>query len=278
MKKLSKKNQKKWNEGRKLMAGFATVCLLFFMIFPVSCVKAQKPREVVVLAAASLVDVCGELKSIYEKENPSVKVLFSFGGSGALQAQIEAGVPGDMFISASNKQMDALLSKSLVEKESVKTLLQNEVVLITYRESALSDLTFENLTDEKVRMIAIGDPMSVPVGQYTEKICIYLGNWDGVKEKANLAQDVRTVLSWVESQACDCGIVYKTDAASSDKVKVLAAAPENSCPAVLYPAGILSSAKNKSDAYRFEDFLFSKKAAEVFEKYGFTFVNKTQED
>ena len=91
-----------------------------------------------------------------------------------------------------------------------------------------------------------------------------------MKAKANYGTDVRTVLSWVETGDVDCGVVYATDAYSTDKVKIAAEAPEGSCKKVIYPVGIVDSSAHADAAKEFEDFLASQEAMEVFEKYGFT--------
>lgn len=247
----------------------AFLLILSTLLFYVGCRKHSQKTELTVLAAASLTDVCAELKTEYENENPNVKLLFSFGGSGALQAQIEAGAPCDLFISAAKKQMKALDEKKLVDKESIKNLLKNEVVLIVPENKENGITSFENVISPSVKMIAIGETESVPVGQYTKTVYENLGLWNSVSAKANYASDVRTVLSWVEEALCDCGIVYATDAAVSKKVCVVAKAPEGSCPEVIYPVGIISASEKKEYAESFEKFLFGRKAKVIFEKAGF---------
>jgi len=253
---------------KKTTLGLLSIIFALSLLSVTSCKKTQK-TELTILAAASLTDVCAELKTAYEEENKNVSLLFSFGGSGALQAQIEAGAPADMFISAAAKQMNALNEKGLMNERSVKNLLQNEVVLIASKESGTQISSFRELTDSEVKMIAAGEPGSVPVGQYTQKICTALGIWDEVYKKANFAGDVRTVLNWVETGSCEFGIVYATDAASSEGVRVLASAPEGSCPPVIYPAGIVKASSHQKEAESFEVFLFSGKARTIFEKAGF---------
>ncbi len=262
---------------------FAFLTLIF--LGTTAC-KNQKKTELTILAAASLTDICSELKTEFEKANPDIKLFFSFGGSGALQAQIEAGAPCDIFISASTKQMNALLQKDLMKKDSVKNLLKNEVVLIApveeetaCKESTASKVgdtsdsrqisSFEELASPAVKMIALGEPSSVPVGQYSRAIFENLGIWDKISQKANFASDVRTVLNWVEESACDYGLVYQTDAAVSHKVRILARAPQGSCPPVIYPVGIIKASTNKEAAQEFVDFLFSKRVSEIYSKAGF---------
>ena len=234
------------------------------------CAKKSDRKEITLLAAASLTDVCGQLKTAFESENKNISLLFSFGSSGALQAQIEAGAPCDIFISAAKKQMNVLVEKNLIKKESVKNLLENQVVLILPEESSLEISSFEDLALPSVKMIAIGNPESVPVGQYTKAIYENLGLWNEIAEKANLASDVRTALFWTESASVDAGIVYATDAALSDRVKVVASAPEGSCPKVIYPAGIINKSENAEEAEKIMTFLTSPEAEKIFTEAGFS--------
>jgi molybdate transport system substrate-binding protein len=146
-----------------------------------------------ILAAASLTDVCDELKGIYETENPGVELVFSYGGSGALQTQIEEGAPCDVFFSAAEKQMNALKEENLIDEDSVQNLLENKIVLIVPKGSSSSISSFEDAVD-KAEMIGLGEPESVPAGQYAEEVFDSLGILDDVKAKANYGQDVRTCI------------------------------------------------------------------------------------
>ena len=226
--------------------------------------------ELTILAAASLTDVCGELKTLYESEHSGVTLNFSFAGSGALQTQIEEGAPADLFISAAKKQMNALKEESLMKEDSRCNLLENKVVLIVPADSSLGLASFEDVMKDEVTMVGIGEVESVPAGQYAKTIFTNLGFWEDVEKKANFGTDVRTVLGWVETSAVSCGVVYATDAYSSDLVKIAAEAPEGSCDPVIYPAGIVASSSNTQAAEAFLQFLKSDEAMKVFEKYGFS--------
>ncbi len=232
--------------------------------------EQAQTTELTVLAAASLTDVCGELKNIYENENTGVTLNFSFAGSGALQTQIEEGAPADLFISAARKQMNALKEKNLMKEETICDLLENKVVLIVPADSSLKLASFEDVKKDEVTMIGLGEVESVPAGQYAKTIFTNLGFWEEVEKKANFGTDVRTVLGWVETSAVSCGVVYATDAYSSGQVKIAAEAPEGSCDPVIYPAGVTASSTNEAAAVSFLDFLKSDEAMQVFEKYGFT--------
>ena len=230
--------------------------------------KAEK-KEVIVLAAASLKDVCGELETMYEAKNENIDLVFSYAGSGALQAQIEEGAPADLFISAGKKQIKALQDGKLMKDDTVCDLLENKVVLIVPNDSTLGLTSFEDVKKDEVKMVGVGEIESVPAGQYAQTIFTNLGFWDTVEKKANFGTDVRTVLSWVEAGEVDCGVVYATDAYTSDKVKIVAEAPEGSCDKVIYPAGVVTTGSYADDAAAFLNYLKTDEAVKVFEKYGF---------
>lgn len=226
--------------------------------------------ELTILAAASLTDVCNEMKADYEAKHENVTLTFSYGGSGALQTQIEEGVPADVFISAAVKQMTALDEEGLMDSASIVNLLENKVVLIVPKDSTAGITSFEDVVTDKVAMIGLGEPGSVPVGQYSEEIFTTLGILDEVKAKANYGSDVRTVLSWVETGAVDCGVVYATDAYTSDLVTIVCDAPKDSCKPVIYPAGVVKAGENAQAAKEFVEYLKSDEAMKLFESYGFS--------
>ena len=232
--------------------------------------ESEKPVELTVLAAASLTDVCNELKTLYEQQHPEVILTFSYGSSGALQTQIEEGAPCDIFFSAALKQMNALKDEGLMDEKSITELLENRIVLIVPAESTTDIDSFASLARENIKLIGLGEPESVPAGMYAEEVFGSLNMLDDVRAKANYGQDVRTVLTWVEEGAVDCGVVYATDAFTSDKVRIVAEAPEGSCKKVIYPVGITSASNNTDAAEDFVTFLSSEEAMKKFAKYGFT--------
>lgn len=225
--------------------------------------------ELTILAAASLKDVMVELTTKYKEIAPHVTLTFSYGASGALQTQVEEGVPADIFISAGKKQVDALEGKELLLADTRKDLLLNKIVLITSKDSSLTVSSFEEVAGESVNMIALGEPLSVPVGQYSEEIFTSLGILEQVKAKANYGSDVRQVLTWVETGEVDCGVVYSTDAMISDLVTIQCEAPEGSHKPVVYPVAVLKSSMQVDQSNLFLDFLSSEDAATIFEAFGF---------
>lgn len=223
-----------------------------------------------VSAAASLQDAAGELKALYESKNPGTKITMNLASSGTLQKQIEEGAPADLFISAGKSQMDALSQKGLIIEESRKDLLGNELVLVAEKNSSLAG--FEGLTGENVKQISIGTPETVPAGQYAKETLTALKLWDQIHPKMVLAKDVRQVLTYVETGNVDAGLVYRTDAATSTVVKIVAVAPAGSNKPIVYPMAVIKSTKYQKQTEEFAKFLQSDDAVKIFEKYGFKVI------
>lgn len=226
--------------------------------------------EITVLAAASLTDVCNEIETLYETAHSDVNLIFSYGSSGAFQTQIEEGAPADVFISAATAQMTALDEEGLMDSDSVVNLLENKVVLVVPSGSGSDITSFEDVAADKVSMIGLGEPESVPAGQYAEEIFTSLGILDAVKAKANYGSDVRTVLTWVETATVDCGVVYATDAYTTDQAEIVCEAPAGSHKQVIYPAGVVKSSANPKEAADFMAYLQSDEVMALFESYGFS--------
>ncbi len=257
---------------RKNLLAVLLICLSLAIV---GCGGAQKPQanaktEITVSAAVSMKDALTEIQQIYQSKNPDVKVSFNFGASGALQKQIEEGAPADIFISAAAKQMDDLSKKKLIKDESRKDLLKNQLVLITPKASALALTSFADLAKPEVKQFAMGEAQSVPAGQYMKQVLQKLGLEEAVKGKVVQAKDVRTVLAYVETGNVEAGAVYKTDAMSSDKVRIVAAAPDGSHAPVVYPMAVLSSSKQSAAADAFAAFLCGPESKTVFTRHGFT--------
>jgi molybdate transport system substrate-binding protein len=225
--------------------------------------------ELHISAAASLTDVMKELAADYQKAHPNVEVKFNFGSSGALQQAIENGGEADLFFSAAQKQMDALDKAGELAEGTRKDLLLNEVVLIVPLDNAKGIKSFDDIVTSNVTHIALGEPKGVPVGQYSEEVFKSMHIMDQAAGKAVYASDVRQVLAWVESGEADCGIVYATDAAISDKVKVVAKAPAGSHKPIIYPVAILKGSRHMDAAKDFLAYVSSAEGAALFQKYGF---------
>jgi len=254
---------------RKFVGIAMAMCVVLALVGCGTANETAPSGELTIAAAASLTDVTAEIAEAYKAVAPNVKLTFTYGSSGALQTQIEQGAPVDVFMSAAQKQMNALEDESLLLDGSRSNLLENKVVLIVPKDSASDITSFEDLAKDTVGTVAMGDPASVPAGQYAEEVLTSLGIVDTVEAKANLGTDVRQVLTWVENGEVDAGIVYATDAATTDKVTVVCEAPEGSVKQIIYPVAILKASANAEAAQAFIDFLKSDACATIFEKYGF---------
>jgi molybdate transport system substrate-binding protein len=232
-----------------------------------SCHGPQR-TELTISAAASLSDALKEIDTVYEKDHPAVDLHVNLGSSGTLAHEIEQGAPVDVFLSAAAKPMDELQARNLIVSGSRRDLLRNSLVLIAPSGSTLSD--FDGLKSASVRVIALGDPASVPAGEYGQQTLQALHLWDAVRAKLVLAKDVRQVLTYVETGNADAGLVYATDAEISSKVRVVATAPETAHDAIVYPAALVRTGRNEDAAREFVDFLTSPEAKSIFVKRGFT--------
>ena len=235
---------------------------------------AAKPvagGTIMIAAAASLQNVFEKsLIPEFKKLHPDINVTGTYDSSGKLQTQIEAGLEADIFFSAAQTQMNALKDKELINAGSVVNLLENKIVLIATKGMKTDVTSFTNITDAK--SIALGDPASVPAGQYAQEALTNLGIWDDVlAKKPSLGTNVTEVLNWVAAGSAEVGVVYATDAASNENVVVIAEAPAGSLKApVLYPIGITTGSKNVPQAELFLSFLQSSTAIGIFESYGFS--------
>lgn len=233
----------------------------------------SKSIELTISVAASLKDVMGEIKLAYEKQNSDIVLTYNFGSSGSLQKQIEQGAFVDVFISAATKYMDELEDKGLIIEDTRKDFLENKLVLIEPIEfSAITD--FNGLAKDTVKRIGIGEPKSVPAGQYGEELFNNIGIIDLLRSKFVYAKDVREVLLWVETGNVDAGLVYETDARASEKVRLVARAPEGMYTPVYYPAAVIKESENREEAKDFVEFLYSSEAKPIFEEYGFVFIEQ----
>ncbi|MGK7877061.1 MAG: molybdate ABC transporter substrate-binding protein [Xenococcaceae cyanobacterium] len=242
-----------------------------------SALNSQGPQSVTLMVsvAASLQNAMKAIEPVYSNRTPNVAITYNFGSSGSLQQQIEQGAPVDIFISAAPKQMNALQDKDLLLADTRKDLLKNQVVLVTPKDGT-GIWDFKELTSNQVSKVAIGDPESVPAGQYAKEVLTSLNLYNLLEVKLVFAKDVRQVLSYVETGNVDAGLVYATDAKISDQVKVIATALEEYHSPIIYPVVVLKDSKNPDKAKEFVQFILSEDAKAVFEKYGFRMVGDNE--
>lgn len=254
-----------------MMAGVLSAGMLSTGVF---AADTDLKGEVNTFIAASLSNAMEEIQKDFNETYPDVEILYNADSSGTLQTQIEEGARCDIFFSAADKQMNALVDEDLAKKDTVEDILENKVVLIKPKDGETKVTGFENITDAANIALA-GD--SVPVGQYAREIFDNLGITDEVnKMEINEGKNVSEVLAAVSEGSNEIGIVYATDAASvADKVDVIAEAPADVLKTpVLYPVGLIEDKEASEDdtaaAEVFLEYIKSDDAMKVFEKYGFT--------
>lgn len=232
--------------------------------------KSQAAQvELLVSAAASLTDALTELKTAFENDNPDTTLSFNFGSSGKLAQQIEQGAPADIFLSASKKDMDGLEEKQLISKDTRQDFTGNALVLVTSTSSAVTLSSFEELNNPTLKHIAVGEPQTVPAGQYAKETLDTLKLWDGLAGKLVYGSDVRQVLTFVESGNADVGVIYASDAAISENVKVLATAKAEWHKPIVYPGAVVAASRYADVAKTFLSYLTSEKGKAILQKYGF---------
>jgi molybdate transport system substrate-binding protein len=221
--------------------------------------------ELTVSAASSLKDALEEIKKEFEKENKNIVIHFNLGASGALQQQISHGAPVDLFFSAARDKFDILERDQLIKQG--KNLVGNEIVLVVPVNSKKDIRSFDDL--KNASKVSIGTPEIVPAGAYGRETLKTLKLWDKIAPKIVYAKDVSQALTYVETNNVDAGIVYRTDAKQSKKIKIVEEAPQDSHSPIVYPLGILKNTEHMKESTEFYDYLQGDKAMDILKKHGF---------
>ena len=255
------------------MKKFTAVITLFFCVaLGVSArpAAAQDKVTLTVFAAASMQATMEQIAALYTKANPDVEFLYNFDSSGTLKTQIEEGAECDLFISAAQKQMNALEKAGLIDAATRINLLENKVALVVPEGNPAGIHSYEDLGTDKLRAIALGNA-DVPVGAYSQEILTNMGLWDKLNAESRISfgSNVTEVALQVREGAVDCGIVYATDAATH-RLAVVAEPPAGTLKTpVVYPAAVLARSARAAGARAFLDYLRSPEALEIFASVGF---------
>ena len=246
------------------------VLYIIGVLFCVACTNSTKSnqKELVVYCAASLTNVINELADLYESKS-GIAIQLNFASSGTLARQIEHGAQPSIYISANEKWVDYLIGLNLLLPESKQNIAGNSLVLVVPLDSDFSAVSFDrNLKDDVHGRIAIGDPKHVPAGEYAWQAIENIGLANEWKEKILPAKDVRSALILVELGEVELGIVYKTDALRSERVKLVAeVAGELHGPISLFSA--MLNEKDNKETRHFSNFLQSNEAKNYWQKHGF---------
>lgn len=251
----------------KRVALLVAISILLALLVGCTAPAKKAPAEMTISAATSLKESLDELQSKFE-EKYNVKLTINYGGSGTLQKQIEEGAPVDVFISAGAKQIKALEEKNLIDKDTNKDVLGNDLVLIVSNKYSKDVKSIEDLKGKNIKL-ALGEMSTVPAGQYAEEALKKLNLYSELEKNFVFAKDVKAVLNYVEMGEADVGIVYLSDAKGMKEGYIAYTFPEESHRPILYTATVVSASKAKDLSKDFITFIGNADAKAVFEKYGF---------
>jgi molybdate transport system substrate-binding protein len=259
---------------RRTMLGLG---LAFAMSMAPAFDAAQaQTKDLVIFAAASMKNALDEAAANWVKESGRPAPKISYAASNTLAKQIENGAPADLFVSADLDWMDYVAGKNLIKPDTRVSLLANRIVLVAGKDST-AKLDLKPGADVAAALgsdrLAMGNVDSVPAGKYGKAALEKLGAWDKVKDRIAQADNVRAALLLVSRGEAPLGIVYATDVAADPQVKVVSTFPEDSHPPIIYPVAVLKDSANP-DAQAFLTYLRGAGAKPVFEKQGFTVLNK----
>lgn len=249
------------------------LALWLALIVTIACNRTPTSAStLLVAAAASLQPPLQEIAPLYTRSPSRSTVNYNFAASGILQQQIERGAPADIFIAAADRHIDALQAKDAILPDTRQPLLTNQLVLITPKQTRVPLQNFQQLDRPEIRRIAIGEPRTVPAGQYATETLTKLGILDRVKSKFVLANNARSILTAVATGSVDAGIVYLTDAKTNPSISIVTIADPTLHDPIVYPIAILKSSKSPQAARDYLQFLQSQPAIAIFKKYGFGIV------
>jgi molybdate transport system substrate-binding protein len=233
------------------------------------CRKSEEPLRV--LAAANLSAAFTEIGDRFEAANPGVRAEFSFASSGALRAQIEAGAPADVFASASQKDMDLLAGKGLIDPASRRDFAGNRLVLAC----PASDGALRSPSDlmaDGIRRVAVGDPGHVPAGRFAKDALEAEGLWNSLSAKTVLCDSVQQVLLLVSCGEVDAGFVFRTDALQDrDRVRIAWEAPEAIQAKIRFPIAAIAGSRHPSAA-AFLRFVCGPEGREILQARGYGII------
>jgi molybdate transport system substrate-binding protein len=247
---------------------WATAIVTLTCVFSLGAAAVDKPT-ITVLAAISLREAMTDVKRDFEASHDAT-VEFVFGASGQLASQIETGAPADVFVSAADTQVNKLAEKKLVDPATRTLVAHNMLVLIVPAAAKESITKFEELSSEQVRLLAVGEPKSVPAGMYAKQVLGHLQLEQAVANKLVLGANVKQVLDYVARGEAEAGLVYLTDAmAASKDVKIVAQADPSWHESINYPAVVVSGSKQPALAAEFVAALTSETGRTALNKQGF---------
>jgi molybdate transport system substrate-binding protein len=256
-----------------MRAAYAAIASVPLVLAACSGAATARP-ELTVYAAASTRDAIREIGALFQNAH-NATVIYNFGSSGDLSRQIVAAAKADVFLSADESEMDRIASAGLLDSGSRVTLLGNELVVIEPAATASifsQPFSARQLATDAVRILSLANVETVPAGKYAKAWLETQDVWQQVSIRTLQAVDVRAALAAVQSGAAQAGIVYSTDAAITNDVRVVHRVPAPEHPPITYPIGAIASSKQRALAHTFINFTRSDTASSIFVRHGFAVI------
>lgn len=263
--------------SRKLLLG------LMLVLVVVGIVRAQgtQNQTLFVFAAASLTDAFEEIAAVFEAANPGVDVVYSFGSSSQLAAQLAEGAPADVFASASASQMTVAREAGRIAG-TPRTFAKNRLVLIVPADNPAGITTLRDLASEGVAFVVAAP--NVPVRDYTDTMLTHMaadpGYGDAYREAviANIVSEednVRAVAAKIALGEADAGTVYVSDVTPdiADSVTIIPI-PDTFNTIATYPIAITDDSALPELAQAFVDFVLSDEGQDILVKWNFVSIRE----
>jgi len=259
------------NKGRSRSRSRLPVTVLVLAVaLAVGGVTPAAAQELTLSVAISMKEAIETIGRTFTARQPGVTLRYNFGASGDLQKQIEAGAPIDVFVSAATRQMDELEQKKLILSDTRRAFARNVLVVVTPADSGRDLTAVADLLGARVGRVAIGNPKTVPAGQYAQQSLQAVGMWDRLSPKLVFAENVRQVLEYVARGEVDAGFVYGTDVPTAGpRVREAFRPGEDTYPPVVYPIAVVAASSQGSLARAFVDLVTGADGRAVLERLGF---------
>lgn len=246
----------------KKMIGLISLAVLMS-----GCSNTSADGELLVSTASSLTEVMKKMEEDFQKVEPDIELSFNYGSSSKLRSQIEQGAPADLFLSASEKDVESLKSQQLLESDSIVPFAENRLVLASLEELPQT-ADFKSLLMNTEETIAVGEPNTVPLGDYTKQALASQDLWEPLEGRLIYAKDARQVVTYIESGNAELGIIYSSDAVISREIRGTLEMPEKTDP-VVYPGAVVAASQKQQAASAFLDFVTGPQGQAILEEYGF---------
>ncbi|GAA0361323.1 molybdate ABC transporter substrate-binding protein [Bacillus horti] len=246
------------------------LCFMTSVLLVAGCANSSSDGQVElhVMTAASMTNAMTDLIEMYKNEQENITIIPNYGSSGQLKTQIDQGAPADLFLSAAVRWVDELEAEDKVTEQV--DYLRNDLVLVTHKNSDLELQSFEDLTNDNVQSVSIGQPETVPAGEYATQALENMQLFSELEPKIIFGSDVRQVLTYVQTGNVDAGLVYRTDAILIDDTEIALEVDHQLHDEIIYPIALLSSSDHPDEAKAFYEWLLTDEAIQIFQKYGFT--------